>query len=126
VIDVGFVATTTVAASTRITDPDALYYKPDNTFVGRGSDLRQGRLSTGLWVNATNQAQTEAPYAVWTGSLSPMTLATTTSNCEDWSNDQSSAPAPAVGNFSDANLFWLDGGDTPSCEAALRLYCIEP
>ena len=76
-----------VATSTqRIYDTvsySTLYYRPDGTFVGSGSNLSNGTLASGIWQRDDGTYPIDL-VRVWSGATGTTSYGSVTSSCNDW------------------------------------------
>jgi hypothetical protein len=118
---VALLATTTASAGSRL-DAAAQYYRPDGLLIGSGAEIRSGTLRTGIWqTNLGNYVENDS---AWTGASDVQALATSTSNCSDWSSTAGAATA-VVGFISHSAGLFFSSGSTGACNGNRRVYCVQ-
>lgn len=112
---------TTETAAAQWIKPDELYVRPDGQVVGTGQAIIEGRLSSGIWLDALGVYNT---WYVWTGSSKISEKGTLASTCNNWQNDTGMGVAGASARIWDW-LWWGWHTPTAKCGDANFLYCVE-
>ena len=120
---VGFLATSTKTAISRLTTATTPFKRPDEVIVANGvSDLGAGNLISPIDV-AANGSTYKTP-SVWTGAVDAMTVGDAT--CTDWT----SAANGVKGRYGYPNAAlvpdWFNSGTTSCDTANMYVICVEP
>lgn len=116
-------ATTSASAASRFnTTTGAGWVRTDGVEVSAtAADLMTSKLGSPIVVTA--DGKTYLSSAVHTGALTPRSVATN-ANCSDWSDNTSNfGGAKGTSGFGSAKFF--DAGFSGTCQAGVRLYCLE-
>lgn len=129
---IALLATTSASAASRL-PARTTYYAPNGSLIGSSEDLkatsalnfltRDADLNAGIWQHDT--VYVSGNDSAWTGAGCSNCLATSTSNCVNWSSNSSLQNA-LVGRIASAGSDFFDGfGPNNQCSVARRLYCFQ-
>lgn len=118
---VAFAASTALTAGGRLSQT-ASYYRPDGQLIGTGAEIAAHTLRSGIW-EASDLSYPGGEVPVWAGATNATTLATTATNCNNWT----SSGTTGYGGRTNTVLSDFFGSFTgQSCTTGKRLYCAEP
>ncbi len=118
-----------VATSTQrianIASSSTLYYRPDGTLVGSGSNLANGPLASGIWQRDDGTYPVDLVRA-WSGSTAPNAFGSVTTSCNDWTyNDPGATGTEGLVNRTPEGTVWWTITPAIACNSTRALYCIE-
>jgi hypothetical protein len=117
-------ATSTTSAASRfdLSVGSAPYVRIDGIKIAEAPAIARGAaLDSGIWQHADG---TYDSVNTWTGSSAPNVAGTTSTTCDDWSNNTTMAHG-SPGGSSRADAAWWNKGVTFTCNGRASIFCLE-